>query len=63
MLDVDEYVVNLPAGLVDFRFFEFAETCPIVDVHQFIREVSDRVPHLEYISIGGGTNGTSVSSL
>jgi hypothetical protein len=55
MLDFDEYIVDLLTALVHLRIFEFVfefdETCPIVDVHQFIRAVSDQVPHLEYISI------------
>ena len=54
MLDVEEHFVNLLAGLVHLRIFEFqingSGECPIVEVQQFIRAVSDRVPHLEYIS-------------
>ena len=55
MLDVDEYIVNLLAGLVHLRFFEFKiyEEWPLKDVHQFIMNVSDRVPHLEYFSMPG----------
>ena len=53
MLDVDQYIVNLLAGLVHLRFFEFRiyEEWPLKDVHQFITNVSDRVPHLEYFSM------------
>ena len=55
MLDIDEYIVNLLAGLVHLRIFEFqingSGECPIVEVQQFIRAVSDRVPHLEYLSM------------
>jgi hypothetical protein len=51
MADFDEYIVDLLAALVHLRIFEFDESCPIVDACQFIMEVSDRVPHLEYISI------------
>jgi len=51
MLDFDEYIVDLLAALVHLRIFEFDESCPLVDVDQFIVEVSSRVPHLEYISI------------
>ena len=53
MLDVDEYIVNLLAALIHLRNFEFdiGEECPIKDVHQFIMNVSDRVPHLEYFSM------------
>jgi hypothetical protein len=53
MLDVEEYIVNLLAGLVHLRIFDFEidEKCPIKDVHQFVMKVSDRVPHLEYFSM------------
>jgi hypothetical protein len=51
MLDVEEYIVNLLASLVHLRIFEIDEECPIKDVHQFIMNVSDRVPHLEYFSM------------
>jgi hypothetical protein len=51
MPDFDEYFVGLLAALIHLRIFEFDEQCPIVDVHSFIMEVSDRVPHLEYISM------------
>jgi hypothetical protein len=51
MLDFDEYMVDLLAALFHLRIFEFDATCPIVDVHQFIMKVSNRVPHLEYFSI------------
>jgi hypothetical protein len=53
MWDVDEYIVNLLAGLVHLRIFQFKidGDFPIVDVDQFIKAVSDRVPHLEYISL------------
>ena len=53
MLDFDDYIVDLLTALVHLRIFEFEidKGCPIVDVHQFIKAVSDRVPHLEYISI------------
>ena len=53
MLDVDQYIVNLLAGLVHLRIINFYiyEEWPIKDVRQFIMNVSDRVPHLEYISI------------
>jgi hypothetical protein len=49
----DEYIVNLLASLVHLRFFEFKiyEEWLLKDVHQFIMNVSDRVPHLEYISM------------
>jgi hypothetical protein len=51
MLDLDEYIVNLLAALVHLRIFEIDEDCPIKDVRQFIMNVSDRVPHLEYFHI------------
>jgi hypothetical protein len=53
MLDFDEYIVNLLAGLVNLRLSEFDidEECPIKDVHRFIMNVADRVPHLEYLSM------------
>jgi hypothetical protein len=51
MPDVDKHIVNLLAGLVHLRILEFDQECPTEDVDQFIVEVSDRVPHLEYISI------------
>jgi hypothetical protein len=53
MLDVEEYIVNLLAGLVHLRSFNFGidEECPIKDVHQFIMKVYDRVPHLECFSM------------
>jgi hypothetical protein len=53
MLDVDEHVVNLLAALVHLRIFEFEidEECPIKDVHQFIMKLSDRAPHLKYVSM------------
>jgi hypothetical protein len=51
MPDVDKHIVNLLAGLVHLRILEFDRECPIGDINQFIVEVSDRVPHLEYISI------------
>ena len=52
-MDVDEYIVNLLAGLVHLRSFDFQidEEGPIKDVHQFVMKVSDRVPHLEYFSM------------
>jgi hypothetical protein len=53
MLDVDEYIVNLLAGLVHLRIFDFEidKECPIKDVNQFVMKVSDRVPHLKYFSM------------
>jgi hypothetical protein len=53
MLGVDEYIVNLLAAFVHLRIFtiEVSEDCPIKDGHPFITTVSDRVPHLEYLSI------------
>jgi hypothetical protein len=53
MLGVDEYFVNLLAGLVHLRIFEFKfdDDFPTKDVLQFIMKVSDRVPHLEYLSM------------
>ena len=53
MLDVDEYIVNLIAGLVHLRVFcfEISGERPFKDVHQFIMKISDRVPHLEYFSM------------
>ena len=53
MSDVDEYIVNLLAGLVHLRTFGFQidEECPIKDVHQFVMKVSERAPHLEYFSM------------
>ena len=50
MLDIDEYIVNLLAGLVHLRiiYFYIYEEWPLKDVRQFIMKVSDRVPHLEY---------------
>ena len=52
-MDVDEYIINLLAGLVHLRIFDFKidEECPITDIHQFIAKVSDRVPHLKYFSM------------
>ena len=51
MLGVDEYIVNLLATLVHLRIFTllFSKNCPITEGHPFIMEVSDRVPHLEYV--------------
>jgi hypothetical protein len=48
MLDANEYLVNLLAGLVHLRIFKFdiGEEWPLRD--QFTMKVSDRVPHLEY---------------
>jgi hypothetical protein len=53
MLDFEEYIVNVLAGLVHLRIcnFEIYEEWPLKDVHQFIMNVSDRVPHLEYFSM------------
>jgi hypothetical protein len=53
MLDVDEYIVNLLAAFVHLRIFEFKpdDNCPIRDGHSFIMKASDRVPHLEYLSM------------
>jgi hypothetical protein len=51
MPDVDKHMVDLLAGLVHLRILEFDQDCPVEDVDQFIMEVSDRVPHLEYISM------------
>jgi hypothetical protein len=53
MLGLDEYIINLLAGLVHLRIFvfEFSGDCLIKDVHQFIMKVSDRVPHLEYFHL------------
>jgi hypothetical protein len=53
MLGVDEYIVDLLAGLVHLRIFDFDidEECPINDVHEFITKVSDRVPHLKYVTM------------
>ena len=52
MLGVVEYIVDLLAALVHLRIFEirFGDDCPIKDHHRFIMKLSDRVPHLEYIS-------------
>ena len=53
MLDFDEYLVDLLAAMVHLRIFEFTfddEECPTKDFHQFIMDLSDRVPHLEYVS-------------
>jgi hypothetical protein len=53
MLDFDEHIVNLLAGLVHLRIctFEVFEEWPLKDVNEFITKVSDQVPHLEYFSI------------
>ena len=53
MLGVDEYIVDLLAALVHLRIFEFkfGGNCPREDGHRFITKVSDRVPHLEYVSL------------
>jgi hypothetical protein len=53
MLGFDEYIVNLLAALVHLRVFTtiFSDDCPITDGHRFIMKVSDRVPHLEYVSM------------
>jgi hypothetical protein len=52
MLGVDEYIVNLLAALVHLRIFvfRFDRECPVMDGHQFVMKVSDRVPHLDYYS-------------
>ena len=51
MLDADEHIVNLLAGLVHLRIFKFGmdEEWPLRN--QFIAKVSDRVPHLEYFDM------------
>jgi hypothetical protein len=53
MLDVEEYILNLLAGLVHLQVMNFYiyKKSPIKDVQQFITKVSDRVPHLEYFSM------------
>jgi len=51
MKDLDEYIVNLLAGLVHLRIFELDGQSPIENIHQFIMKISDRVPHLEYFSM------------
>ena len=53
MLDFDEYIVDLLAAFVHLRIFEFEfdDDYLINDGHQFIMKVSDRVPHLEYLSV------------
>ena len=53
MPDFDEYIVNLLAGLVHLRIFEFRieRKFPLKDLHQFIMKDFDRVPHLEYVSM------------
>jgi hypothetical protein len=50
MLDFDEHIVNLLAGLVHLRIFEFEidDESPVKNDRQFIMKISDRVPHLEY---------------
>jgi hypothetical protein len=48
MMRDDEYILNLLAALVHLRIFTF-EHC-VKDVHSFVKKVSDRVPHLEYLS-------------
>ena len=51
MSDVDEHIVNLLAGLVHLRFFEFSIDEEWNLRGQFIMKVSDRVPHLEYFTM------------
>ena len=53
ILELGEYIVDLLAALVHLRIFTmlFSKACPIKDVHQFITKVSDRAPHLEYVSL------------
>ena len=57
MLGVDEHFVNLLAALVHLRIFTIqfndrhVEDAPVKDAHPFILKVSDRVPHLEYVSL------------
>ena len=53
MLRLDEYIINLLGGLVHLRIFEFGLYYDFFtkDVHQLIKNVYDRVPHLEYFSM------------
>jgi hypothetical protein len=46
---LDEHIVDLLAALVHLRIFESDGQCQ--DVQQFIMNVSDRAPHLEYFSV------------
>jgi hypothetical protein len=54
MTDVDEYFVNLLASFVHLRIFKIlfeSYDCLIEDDRSFIMKVSDRVPHLEYLTM------------
>jgi hypothetical protein len=51
MLDFDEHIVNLLAGLVHLRIFVFDTIEERSLWGQFILKISDRVPHLEYFSM------------
>jgi len=52
MTPLDEYIVNLLAAFVHLRIFTFENYFGrITDVDSFVEKVSDRVPHLDYLSM------------
>jgi len=53
VLDFDEHIGSLLAGLVSLRLFAFKadDQCPAKDVLAFITIASDRAPNLEYFAM------------